>query len=502
MLYKIGKCVPAILWSALMLYLSFLPGDKLPKDPLLEKIYFDKIVHFIMYFALFNFIHTSKQVSKKINILLCLGQGFFIEIIQHFFISGRSFDVLDIVANLFGCLLAFYFAKDKEIGITSVEKKPELHFKHLDAVRAIGCLFISFAHTLIFLSSKKLHQIPIDDKGFIIQFGHMFISTFFVLSGFLISYFLIKEKQKTNTINIKKFYIRRAFRILPVYFVGLFLVAGTYKLVCFLFIKNNIQNPFVTDVCVNWGERFLLYITMLPNVAFCFDRVYFHLSNYWSIGVEEQFYLIWPLILLFSKNIFNSLRNIFIIYTILLVITFIFSYGVAETETAYRVFKLVYITRFAAFAFGGFCAYAIIHISTFEQTKLYHVIISKYTQFFCLILLIVFSYLKQDFIYAFKHVIIIIPANAIIIFNMALNRNNLYNIENKFLNYIGTTTYSMYAYNLIFLEMFIGMTKDIFHTTNIFILTIVPLALLILVSIASYKYIELNFLKIRKKYFD
>lgn len=376
-----------------------------------------------------------------------------------------------------------------------------VHFKHLDSVRAIGCLYISFAHAFIYISTHKIFKLPVAEDGFVIQIGHMFISTFFVLSGFLISYFLIKEKEKTNTINIKQFYIRRAFRILPVYFVGLIIVGGIYKVLCILFAKNNITEPGIISFCENVDAGLLLYIFMMPNVAFAFDKVLFHLSNYWSIGVEEQFYIIWPIILFFSTNILRSLKRIFIVYTVILIITFAISVSQESTHFLSKIFKLVYLTRFAAFAFGGFCAYAIIHIDKFEKTKLYRFVLSKYTQFFSFVLLFVFSFIKNEYVFAFKHVLVLIPANAIIIFNMALNRNNLFNIENKFLNYIGMTTYSMYAFNLIFLEMFVGMGHDMFHTSNPIFISVFAVTMLTLISIASYKFIEVKFLNIRKKYF-
>lgn len=504
MTQKIGRYIPAILWIAFLFYLSFLPVDKLHKEEFEEKLHVAEFWHLVIYFALFKLLQFSNAFKNWQILIFCICFSISIETLQYFFVQGQQFKITEIIAAIVSSLLTYYFAsKEKVEEEKNIETaKNVFHFKHLDSLRAIGCWYISIAHILIFISNYKLHKIPIEENGFIVQFGHMFISTFFVLSGFLISYFLIKEKIKTNKIDIKRFYIRRAFRILPVYLVGLFVIALIYHLICSHMIKNGLTDGTFGNMCYNLNERFLLYITMLPNVAFCFDRVYFHLSNYWSIGVEEQFYILWPIILLFSKNIFNSLRNIFIIYTVLLIITFAISFGAAETDTSYRIFKLVYITRFAAFAFGGFCAYAVININQFEKTKLYQIVISKYTQFIAFILLIIFSFIKNEFIFAFKHVLIIIPCNAIIIFNMAINKNNLFNIENKFLNYVGMTTYSMYAYNLIFLDMFVGMTKNIFKTNNIIILVIVPLTLLTLVSIASYKYIEIKFLNIRKKYFD
>ncbi len=121
--FNIYKIIPAILWSGIIFFSCFLPGNQLPKEDWLDKIYFDKIVHFCLYLILFFWIifgftdsHLSPKKIKIIAISWCLVQGVWIEIMQgSSYIQHRSFDVFDIVANLLGVAVGWFvmIRKDK-----------------------------------------------------------------------------------------------------------------------------------------------------------------------------------------------------------------------------------------------------------------------------------------------------------------------------------------------------------------------------------------------------
>jgi VanZ family protein len=110
--------VPAIFWSALIFILCFLPGSALPKEDWLDKIYFDKIVHAILYFVLFFLILRIFTIKTSAAILtataLCIAQGIFIELVQgSSWIQHRSFDVWDIAANVFGVFIGIFLLLQK-----------------------------------------------------------------------------------------------------------------------------------------------------------------------------------------------------------------------------------------------------------------------------------------------------------------------------------------------------------------------------------------------------
>jgi peptidoglycan/LPS O-acetylase OafA/YrhL len=106
------------------------------------------------------------------------------------------------------------------------------------------------------------------------SFGYFGVKIFFVISGYLITLLMLKEEERTGRVNLRQFYIRRAFRILPAaiaFMVAVFIYNGSDisladKILSFLFLENY-ANP------ADWRVRHM-----------------------WSLGVEEQFYLLWPLL--------------------------------------------------------------------------------------------------------------------------------------------------------------------------------------------------------------
>lgn len=119
--------------------------------------------------------------------------------------------------------------------------------------------------------------------GFVFFNGAFGVNVFFVISGFLITTLLIKEKQTSGGISLKKFYLRRMIRIFPAYYFLLF-VYGILQLLGYWHISLS-----------NW----------LSNISFTrqfFPDTFSEASHLWSLSVEEVFYLMWPLAFLSIKN--------------------------------------------------------------------------------------------------------------------------------------------------------------------------------------------------------
>jgi peptidoglycan/LPS O-acetylase OafA/YrhL len=114
------------------------------------------------------------------------------------------------------------------------------------------------------------------------------VLTFFVISGFLITFLLIKESARTGTISLKDFYIRRSLRIFPAFYVYWGIVVGGI-----LLLKPD-KVPWAQAIC----SFFYLgnYYQGLHNYPSTL------LSHTWSLGVEEQFYLLWPGLFLLLRN--------------------------------------------------------------------------------------------------------------------------------------------------------------------------------------------------------
>lgn len=110
--------------------------------------------------------------------------------------------------------------------------------------------------------------------------GMVGVTLFFGLSGFLITALLLEERQRTSAVSLRKFYVRRARRLLPA-LVPVLLVASVIE----------------THLGANPVGEILVVLTYTSNWATAFGAPMTLLAHTWSLAVEEQFYLIWPVVL-------------------------------------------------------------------------------------------------------------------------------------------------------------------------------------------------------------
>ncbi len=158
------------------------------------------------------------------------------------------------------------------------------YFPGLNALRFIAATLVIFHHTEQYkhwagMGSMWGHT-AID------SLGHKSVSFFFVLSGFLITYLLLSEHNRTGRIHVAKFYMRRILRIWPLYFL---IVALALLVMPLLVGKTFEQAPFGLPVILS-------LLLFFPNLLRIFRPTIVGANQLWSVGIEEQFYLIWPLL--------------------------------------------------------------------------------------------------------------------------------------------------------------------------------------------------------------
>jgi peptidoglycan/LPS O-acetylase OafA/YrhL len=133
----------------------------------------------------------------------------------------------------------------------------------LDGLRAISITLVVFSHLV------KWKHVSLDLVG---SYGALGVHVFFVLSGYLITDLLLREYDRSSTISLRQFYIRRAFRIFPAAFVFLGLVVVLY-----------------------WHQMRWYHVAAavfyVANMDLTRPWIFGHL---WSLSIEEQFYLLWP----------------------------------------------------------------------------------------------------------------------------------------------------------------------------------------------------------------
>jgi peptidoglycan/LPS O-acetylase OafA/YrhL len=137
----------------------------------------------------------------------------------------------------------------------------------LDGWRAISISLVVFCHSHLVHWAGDLGRAG----------GIAGVRFFFVISGFLITWLLLREEATTGRISLRNFYVRRILRIFPVYY--------TFLMVCWLLeafgVANNMTNT----------SQWWLNVFFLANYGSCEGPT----GVLWSLGVEEQFYLLWPL---------------------------------------------------------------------------------------------------------------------------------------------------------------------------------------------------------------
>jgi peptidoglycan/LPS O-acetylase OafA/YrhL len=206
-----------------------------------------------------------------------------------------------------------------------------MYIKQLDGIRCFAVLSVVLSHTLYYpaITFFKLGNIGVD--------------IFFTLSGFLITGILVTEKEKlrqsstgSNGMYLKNFYVRRMLRIFPLYYLTIF--------ICLLFSFSPIKHCFL------W---LLTYSCNWP-IAFTYgDSDFMQYSHFWSLAVEEQFYIFFPFIILFvsSKRKILYILSSLITIAVLSRIIFSASLTLRENATYYSTISCLDVLCFGSLLF-------------------------------------------------------------------------------------------------------------------------------------------------------
>ena len=350
------------------------------------------------------------------------------------------------------------------------------YIKSIDSIRAIAVLLVIVGHW--FGGNHKLSIITGIVNG---------VDIFFVLSGFLITRILIDNSEKAigngNSIilELKNFFFRRVLRIFPIY----------YLTIIILYLIGPVTET-------NIRENFLYFFTYTANFYFIkkdgWDGI---LSHLWSLSVEEQFYLIWPFIIL-------SIKRKYILPTI---VCFICVGIIGQYLT--DVGGLYTFACFDALGFGALLAWIVQFRNDLVQ-KIYKplLIISILSVF-------ILSIRMAGFFYDLGFNPYKVPIRTLtsfitlwVLVYTIMKKHNLSLLdallENKILQMLGRISYGLYLYHLILPHF----TKDIFtsinsyipfynNESNFYLLRFENFVLLILFATLSYKFIETPFLRLK-----
>lgn len=349
-----------------------------------------------------------------------------------------------------------------------------MYFYGLDAFRAIAAILVIFGHVELIKSAQNLPNMFSELPFFMAQ-GDLAVTFFFVLSGFLITYLLLIEKEKYGSVSLKIFYLRRIFRIWPLYFLITFI--GFYYL---YFTVGFTSTDF---------KSLYYHLAVLSNIAPRSNPLAF---QSWSIGVEEQFYILWPWIFFLPNK-----KSIYPIITIIigLYLAKFFPVILSKLEIGPDVLRLKKFfdsARFDNMAMGGGLAY-LMHYRLIRISPKF----AKYIFIFTVIILslqINIKYGLHNLIYSFIF--------ALNIYFIVLTNDKKSILESGFIKYLGKISYGIYMWHVFAILIVINVTKNYLNFSlfsNNLILHILCVFLTIVISAASYEIFEDKFLKMKSK---
>ena len=335
----------------------------------------------------------------------------------------------------------------------------------IDGLRALAVLGVVFYHAEFYFFNNN-----------ILKGGYLGVDVFFVISGYLITSLILKELKVTGKFSLSNFYERRARRILPVLFL-IILSVTPFALIAYL-----------PDTLINFSKSTISSIFFSSNFYFYISgQDYWEISSNlkpllhtWSLSVEEQFYLVFPLFFIFVNKFFKKHILLFLIsFFFLSLILYIFFYEKNPLLTFYTP-----ITRGWELLAGAIIAWLESRIK-----KKQNFIIDEFLGVVGLV--IIFYY----FFYADNN------ANEQIIFSIAVvigttliiwfsNNNTNINkfLSKKYLVKLGLISYSLYLWHFPIFSFTVYVFGKLNNTAMLLLIIIS-----IIVSIITYKYVETPF---------
>lgn len=345
------------------------------------------------------------------------------------------------------------------------------YFPSIDGLRAVAILSVILSHALL--------GIGID--YFCYALGMIGVQIFFVISGFLITTLLLKEKVVKGTISLRKFYIRRFLRIIPVAYLYLIIIA----LLAIIFKFDLDKENFIASA---------LYFKNLP-LGDGHDRF---VGHFWTLSIEEQFYFVFPILLL----MINANKYLILIIALVVLIPALEFFGYNKIGIFYSN-HIIHLITFIFIDFFGNGTVAILFGSVLSILVFKGLIIVESIKTNYVLSLIVFSVaigVRVLFVYPVYNVGIgIVLFSFLISYTILLNlkEDNLFNrvLRNPIMIKIGILSYSLYIWQALFTHNMIWKTW--FRYSDSMILN---LPMLFLVSFLSYNYYEKWFLKLKNKF--
>lgn len=351
----------------------------------------------------------------------------------------------------------------------------------LQGLRAIAIIVVILNHA----------ESPLFPGGFI---G---VDVFFVLSGYLITAVLTQEHADSGTIILLNFFARRLKRLLPALLVMLSIVvlAGSFLLPSYQLT----QQIGSLNFAATWSSNLFFSLSTIDYFSDLKTKDFF--LHTWSLGIEEQFYLIWPLIILLSFFIIKNLKiesSTNLQLAVLLTPLALFSFGLSQYWTITKPIWSFYMmpSRIWQFLFGATSFIWIQHKETSLSSKVKYYSLLHWNEYlgFIGLALIFISAISFHSYMTYPGILALLPSigAALVIYTGHSTSGTVVSriLKHPSLVWIGDRSYSWYLWHwpILMLGFSLGI-QHFFDRISILVL------LSLVIAIISYRYIEIPFWK-------
>lgn len=360
--------------------------------------------------------------------------------------------------------LAAIWQKLLPIGVTAEGFAAQKRFSNLDGLRCISIVGVVWFHIVK----------PAADWPTLWRRGYTGVDLFFVISGFLITTLLLRERDRTGTIALGKFYMRRSLRIVPLYYA-----------VLLLYLVKSLRYPEQL-AAQNFLHNFPYFATYTSNIFVHRTGEPIPFFFAWSLAAEEQFYLFWPFVLRFAPRLFSRLFiPAMLVFSIAIDEHFFIAHG---TETATLWYRMP-----APITFGVLIAQLLHDRRTFPL--LAALTGRRLSAAFWLALALLALSMKEPSMWLFRVPFTLLVCSCVIREDNALARI----LRLRPFVYIGTVSYGVYllhfsAHNLVLaVGGLVGVQPGVLEFPLV-------LGMSILLAGLSFRYFERWFLKTKDRY--
>ena len=362
------------------------------------------------------------------------------------------------------------------------------YFKHLDGTRFFAFFMVFLVHCFVSVDEdmgNSQFYIAVED---FCKVGFLGVDYFFVLSGFLISWVILNEKKYTGKFRFRHFFVRRALRIWPLYFLIVFAGYGVFYTSFSMAADISALPPFY---------NFALFIVNFYSIYEGIEYLFF-LTFLWSISIEEQFYIGYSII---AKLFYKLNLLVFAFLLIAASLTYRFFYLDHGPELYFHTFSVL-----GNFGVGVLIA----HIAqrrnlVFNWLKNRSITFSSLVYFIFFGSLIYYNELNEiDSFRVISRLYFSILFGYIIFEQCFLKQRFLSFGKNRFINYLGKISFGLYCYHGVVITILIKTLERLnFEETLWHVFLVYPLIVLIAsigLSALSYKYFEGFFLKLKRRF--